>query len=95
MSNKNSVNTDKKFEQAFIDHPVLRDLTLFLFLTLGFGIPFKLLFELLMGRKLLSYTDAVLTGLAFSTIWIILIEVYAQCKGSSILRSLGKDPVRE
>lgn len=86
---------ETRFEEAFIDHPVLRDLALFLFLTFGFGVPFKLLFELMMGRTLLSYTDAVLTGVAFAVLWILLMEAYARYEGSSMLRSLGEDPMEE
>ncbi len=84
-----------RFEEAFIDHPVLRDLALFLFLTFGFGIPFKLLFEMAIGEPVFSYIQAVLTGIAFAALWITVTEIYARHKDTSILRSVGEDPLKE
>ncbi|MFB6175025.1 MAG: hypothetical protein ABEJ87_03530 [Candidatus Nanohalobium sp.] len=84
-----------RFEEAFIDHPVLRDITLFLFLTFGFGIPFKILFETAIGKTVLSFLQALMVGLAFAVLWITAMELYARYRNTSILRSIGEDPLEE
>jgi hypothetical protein len=57
----------------------MRDLMLFLFLTVGFGIPFKLLFEFMMGRSY-SATRSGSHRCCFAVPWIAVMEVYARHK---------------
>jgi len=84
-----------RFEEAFLERPVLRDLTLFTFLTVGFGIPFKLLFEFIAGEQILNYPQALGSGVRVAVLWIISMEAYARYKGSSIIRSFGEDPLED
>lgn len=76
-----------RFERAFLDHPVARDLVLFGFLAgfYGGGMWLALPFSL-------PASWAVGMGVAFAVGWLALMEASARLQGASMLRSLGTDP---
>ncbi|MFC6955265.1 hypothetical protein [Halorubellus litoreus] len=76
-----------RFEQAFLDHPVARDVALFAFLAGFYGGGMSLVLP-----SSLPVTWPVGMGVAFAVGWLALMEVYARRTGSSMVRSLGADP---
>jgi len=75
-----------RFERAFRDRPVARDLVLFGFLAGFYGGAMWLLVSV-------PATWAVGMGVAFGVAWLALMELYWACKGTSMLRSIGEDPL--
>jgi hypothetical protein len=74
------------FERAFHDRPVARDLALFAFLAVFYGGSMWLLVSV-------PATWAVGMGVAFAVGWLALMELYCKSKGTSMLRSVGEDPL--
>ena len=74
------------FERTFRDRPVARDLALFGFLAGFYGGFMWLLVSV-------PATWAVGMGVAFGVGWLALMELYCTCKGNSMLRSIGDDPL--
>ncbi|MFB6115678.1 MAG: hypothetical protein ABEK04_05350 [Candidatus Nanohalobium sp.] len=84
------------FEEKFIDHPLARDTVLVLFLVLGFGIPFKLLFGLVAPGTPINYLEGIGAGVLFAALWLALMEALARRNGSSMFRYfMGEDPLED
>lgn len=74
------------FERAFRDRPVARDLALFGFLAGCYGGSMWLLVSV-------PAAWAVGMGVAFAVGWLALMELYCRYTGTSMLRSVGEDPL--
>lgn len=84
------------FEEVLREHPLTRDLILISFLVLGFGLPFKFLFEMALPGLRISFSHAIGSGLLFAFLWLTAMEVWMRRKNSSIFRYfLGPDPLEE
>lgn len=84
------------FEELFRDHPVVRDLVLVCLLVVGFGVPFRALFRLAMPVPIrIPPAETLGIGLAFAVPWLVLTELWARQRGTSILRSIGDDPLEK
>lgn len=75
-----------RFDRAFDDHLLARDLALVAFLVVGYGVPMK--FALGMPWRF-----ALASGVGFAVLWLALMEVVARRKGSSMFRYFGGDPL--
>jgi hypothetical protein len=75
-----------RFERAFRDRPVERDLALFAFLAVLYGGSMWLLVSV-------PAAWAVGMGVAFAVGWLALMELYCRYRGTSMLRSVGDDPL--
>lgn len=76
-----------RFERAFIDHPLARDLVLFGFLAGFYGGSMWLLVGL-------PVTWVVGMGVAFAVGWLALMELFCWGRDTSMLRSIGEDPLK-
>lgn len=74
-----------RFERAFLDHPLARDLVLFGFLAGFYGGFMWLVLPL-------PVTWGVGMGVAFAVGWLALMELYCWRRDTSMLRSIGEDP---
>ncbi|QGN06823.1 hypothetical protein Hrd1104_05630 [Halorhabdus sp. CBA1104] len=70
-----------RFDKAFDDHLLLRDVVLVVFLILGFGVPMGYFLEF-------GVFQAIASGIAFAGPYLAVMELIARRNGDSMFRYL-------